>query len=237
VARYGIAAKLPLFLTSLATLVYTALFPTLARAVLAGDARRVAAIQRDTLAAVLGVAVPGALCLALVAEPLVLLLFTEKFQASVPVFAVLVWRFPLAAASGLFRTALWARSPGGDARTALQVLALTVVLLVVFAGHAGAIGAAYGMLLGDALALALYAGRAAAPAALAFVRRDWLARLGLATGVAGGLVLVLPRDAGVAAIAGALAAWAAASLVVDLPLLRRLWHEARGAADGTRPAE
>jgi O-antigen/teichoic acid export membrane protein len=220
VALYGLAIKVPLFFGSLATLFYTALFPTIARDV-AGDTGRVGKIGAETVEIVLGVMLPGALCLGLVAEPLVLALFTERYREASPLLGVLVWRLPLMAAGGVYRTVLWAKNPGADARVSVQVVTMTFVALLAVAGTAGATGVAWAMLAGDAIGLVLnrHAGR---PRTGMRVRPEAVVRLGVASALAGGLMLVVPRHAGMATVAGALVAWTVSTLVADLPYARRL---------------
>jgi O-antigen/teichoic acid export membrane protein len=223
VAPYGLATKLPLFLASLATLFYTALFPTLVRAEAGDDGARVSRIQRETVEAVLGVMLPAAVCLGLAAGPLVRALFTDGFADAVPVLVVLLWRLPLLAVEGVYRTVLWARSPEADARTSVTALAVMVALLLAVAPAGGPLAAAWAMLAGDVVALALYA-RAVGPAAIG---RDAAVRIGLTTAAAAGLMLLVPRDGGLLAIAAALAVWAAAVVVGNRPHLRRLAGDLR----------
>lgn len=222
VARYALAAKVPLFLASFATFFYLALFPTLARAIGAGDLRRVATIQGATLEAVVGVAVPGAVALGLVAAPLVTLLFTEGFRAAGPIFALLVWRLPLLAATGALRTVRWARDPMGDAR--LSALGLVLVLAgLPFAARAGGVATAAWMLVGDGLLFALYASRAGGPFVATSPSRVG-ARLGIGVLVAASAYF-LPREPALVAVAGALGVWALAILIADRPYVRRLARE------------
>ncbi|HJQ85126.1 MAG TPA: oligosaccharide flippase family protein [Candidatus Binatia bacterium] len=229
VARYGIANKIPLFLASLTVLVYMTLFPTLARAAFAGDRRRLGAIQSDALKAMLGVALPGALCLSLVAEPLVVLLFTDKFLASVPLFRLLVWRFPIATAAGLFRASLWAQDPARDARVALQILVVGVVAAGLGAAVGGPSGAAVAMLIADGIALGLYVFHAGAEN-LRLADRAWVARVAIAFGLVAAVGLVEPHAVGLGGLAVAGASWGGASLLADLAYVRRLWGEMRRAA-------
>jgi O-antigen/teichoic acid export membrane protein len=228
VAKYGIAAKIPLFLSTLAFLVHTAMFPTVARAVSAGDSRRLAAIQGDTMKAVLGVALPGVLCLAPVAEPLVILLFTAKFRASVTLLSVLLWRFPLLALSGVFRLVVWAKDPQLDAHVALVALGASAMGIVFLVTATGTIGATYGILIGDVVALIFYAWRALP--SLGRVDLDdygWLTRLVLGLGMVAGIGWVFRRGSGLARIGAALLGWGTASLIADLPYIQRLWREMR----------
>jgi O-antigen/teichoic acid export membrane protein len=224
VARYALAVKLPLFVASLATLFYTAVFPTLARAIAGGELERSRRIEVETLEAVLGAALPAALCLCLVADPLVVLLFGERFRDAAPLLAVLVWRIPLMAATGCFRTSLWARRPEADARIGVQVLVTAVVLLFAVAGRVGAPGVAVAMLVADAAALAMQL-HAGGRHVLARVPPAALGRLATAMALAAVLVWTLPRDDGALSVAMALVAWVTAALVADAPYARRLGRE------------
>ena len=67
--------------------------------------------------------------------------------------------------------------------------------------------------------------RAGRPSAGMRVRPEAVVRLGVASALAGGLMLVVPRHAGMATVAGALVAWTVSTLVADLPYARRLVAE------------
>lgn len=219
VACYGLAAKLPLFLASLVGLFYTALFPTLVRAVAGNDDARVARIGSDAIALGLGIAVPGALALGLVAEPLITLLFTDRFRSAAPVLALLAWRFPLSATVGILQSVLWAQSPEREARVAVTVFLATLALLPFGAQHAGAIGVGWCMLLGNLLAIALFA-RATGVRDLLGIRTVAIVTIG--AGATVGLLRALAPIAGPAAIAAMLVAWAAGSAIATFPVLTRL---------------
>ena len=172
----------------------------------------------------LGAALPGALCLWLVADPLVVLMFSDRFRDAAPLLALLVWRIPLEAALGCFRTSLWARRPETDARIAVQMLAVTVALLLALAGGAGAWGAGVAMLAADVVTLGLYL-RAGGTRVVAGVAPEAFGRLATSVAVAALLAWALPRDAGALSVAGAMAVWAVAALVADAPYARRLTRE------------
>jgi hypothetical protein len=158
----------------------------------------------------------------------VLLLFTTKFRASVSLLSVLLWRFPLLAVSGLFRIMVWAKDPQLDAHVALRALGASAMGIVFLVIAKGTIGAAYGILFGDVVALALYA-RRALPSLGRLDLDDcgWLTRLVLGLGMAGGVGWVFRQGSGLARIGAALLAWGAASLITDLPYIQRLWCEVR----------
>lgn len=230
VARYGIALKIPLFLMTLAYLAQSAMFPTVVRALGAGERSRIVAIYTDTLRVAFGIALPGVVCLAAVAEPLMVLLFTDKFRASASLFGVLLWRFPLAAVSGLFRTLVWIERPAADARFAIQSLAVSILAILVLVTSLGTFGAAVGMLLGDATLLALYLrGARAHLEGVGLGDARTVARLALAGALAAAFAWRVRGAAPPVAIAGALVTWGAASLVANLPYARRLWHELQPA--------
>ncbi len=221
VARYALAVKLPLFVVSWSTFLYMSLFPTLARV---ADTERGARIEATTLEAVLSVALPGAVALWIAADPLTVVLFTDRFRDATPLLALLVWRIPLVAAAGVFRTGVWARHPRTDARVAVEMLAATVVVLAVLARAAGATGVAAGMLAGDALALVLYLHAGGMPA-LARVQPATIARLAAGVALTFGLGWAVPREHGIASVAGALAAWGVGTLVAAAPYIRRVGGE------------
>jgi O-antigen/teichoic acid export membrane protein len=224
VGRYGLATKLPLFLVSLIGLGYTALFPTLVRAVAQNDTGRLARIAAETIAVGLGVAIPGAICLCLAAEPLMVLLFTERFRSAAPLLGMLAWRFPLSAAVGVFQAVLWARSPQRNARVAGMVFVTTLAALPYAAHRAGAIGVGCCMLLADLLELVLYVRAAGVPGPLGL---RTVARIAAGGGVAAAVMLAVSPAGGPAAIATIVGAWAIGAAIGTLPHLTRVVRAGR----------
>jgi O-antigen/teichoic acid export membrane protein len=232
VGPYALATKLPLLLASFATFVYISLSPTLVRAAAAGERARLAAIQADTLDAVLAIAVPGVVALGMVAEPLAVALFSERYRMAAPILALLLWRVPLLAAGGALRTIIWARDPTADARIATTVLVVTLIGLPIAAAR-GAQATAWCMLAADGLALALCLWRAERPA-FGPAPRALLVRLGAGMAVAAGLARIAVDATPAVAVAGALGAWGVAGLVAGYPHLRRVAREV--ASDTARRA-
>jgi len=232
VGPYALATKLPLLVASFATFVYISLSPALVRAAAAGEHARLAAIQADTLDAVLAIAVPGVVALGMVAEPLAVSLFSERFRIAAPILAVLLWRVPLLAAGGALRTVIWARDPTTDARIATTVLVVTLLGLPIAAAR-GAQATAWCMLAADGLALALCL-RCAERPAFGPAPGAMLLRLGAGMAVAAGLARIAAGAAPVVAIGGALGAWGVAGVVAGYPHLRRVAREV--APSGTRRA-
>jgi O-antigen/teichoic acid export membrane protein len=223
VGPYALATKLPLLLASFATFVYVSLQPALVHAAAAGARARLAAIQADTLDAVLAVTVPGVVALGMVAEPLAVALFSERFRIAAPLLALLLWRVPLLAAGGALRVVIWARDPRTDARIATIVLVATLVGLPIAAAH-GAQATAWCILAADGLALTLCLWCAERPA-FGPAPAAMLLRLGAGIAVAAGLARIAAGAAPVVAVAGALAAWGVAIVVAGYPHLRRIARE------------
>jgi O-antigen/teichoic acid export membrane protein len=227
VARYAIALKVPLFLMTITGLTLTAVFPALARARAGGEQARLAAMQADVLRAALGGMLPGVLALAAVGTPLMVLLFTDRFRAAAPLFALLLWRVPLTVLIGLFRSFVWIEQPAAEVRIAVRGLATSVVAIVTLVPLVGTAGAAFGILLGDLVLLVLYARHPSVPRGSFAVDARALATLGLALALAAGVAWEARALPPVTAIATALAAWVAAGLVANARYARRLWQELR----------
>jgi len=157
VASYGLAAKLPLFLGTLIALFHTALFPTIVRAFTVGARDRVRRLTGTVLDVSLGIALPSVVCLGAISATVATVLFTSRFPDVGPLMALLLWRVPLSAMNGLCRMLVWARSPSRDARVAVEVLIVTVVVLVATTAWLGTWGTVVGMLCGDVVALVSYA--------------------------------------------------------------------------------
>lgn len=219
VARYGLAVKLPLFLVSLVGLFHTAVFPTLVRAVATADDGRIRRIGADAIALGLGIAVPGAIALGLGAEPVVRLLFGERFVTAGPILAVTAWRLPLATVAGFFRNVVWARSAERDARIEVAVFVATLFALPFGAHYAGALGVAVCMIAGNLLAIALLMRAAAVPRL-----GDWsmVLRLAIATVATTVLMRVIAPGDGVAAVAALGLCWAVGAAIASAPLLARV---------------
>ena len=230
VGPYALATKLPLLLASFANFVYISLSPTLVRAAAGGERARLAAIQADTLDAVLAVTVPGVVALGMVAEPLAVALFSERFRIAAPILALLLWRVPLLAAGGALRTVIWSRDPRTDARIATTVLVVTLLALPVAAAR-GSHATAWCMLAADGLALSLCLWRAERPA-FGPAPGAFVVRLGAGMAVAAGLARLAVGASPVVAVAGALGAWGVAALVAGYPHLRRVAREVAPQAGG-----
>jgi O-antigen/teichoic acid export membrane protein len=183
------------------------------------DTGRLARIGAETVAVGLGVAIPGAICLGLAAEPVMVFLFTERFRSAAPLLALLVWRFPLTAAVGVFQAVLWARSPQRHAWVAGVVFVVTLAALPFAAQRAGAVGVACCMLLGNVLALVLYVRAAGAPSPLGVLA---VARIAAGAGVAAAVMLAVSPTGGPEAIATILGAWTIGAAVSTLPNLVRV---------------
>lgn len=233
VASYGLAAKVPLFLATLIAMFHTALFPSIVRAFAVGDRVRVRRVAGAVLDVSLGLALPTAVCLGAVAGVVATVLFTDRFPDAGWLMALLLARLPLSAASGLFRTLVWAQSPARDARVAVQVLVATLTILVVATAWYGTAGTVAGMLCGDVIALGLYARHAAIEGVgrlLVPVRA-----LG-ATALALGALLALPADGGPMRVLVAGTVWTVAVAVAVGPrlgALRRLLDDGAGIGTGS----
>ncbi len=219
VASYGLATKVPLFLASLAALFYTALFPTVVRAVAGGEAARLGRIVGTTVALALAVGVPGAVALGFGAAPLLVLLFGDAYRGAGPVLALLAWRIPLAAVLGAFQGVVWATSPERDARLAVLTCAAMLVPLPLAAAYAGSLGVAACVVLGSAVGVVLYRRDTGIDAVGGAPACAWSAAGGLVTAAC--WLVVAPAGV-VAATATMLAAWAAGSGLALWPLLPRL---------------
>lgn len=227
---YGIALRIPQFLVGAALLVQTAVLPTITRALATGDRGRAALMQADAIRAALGVTVTGAVCLSLGARPLLVTLFSPTFAASVPLFAVLVWKVPLVAASGLARNVLLARAPAAEAAAAAQGLVLTVAAVIAGTLAFGPIGAAWAIVFGEGALLALYARRSRVlVGSLPVFDRTWLLRMAVCCGAGALVCWFLPAGHPFLAIAIMMTAWITTALAANWPYAARLRAEMAAA--------
>jgi len=223
VARYGLAVKVPLFLMSLVGLFHTAVFPTLVRAVATADDGRVRRIGADAIALGLGIAVPGAIALGLGAEPVVRLLFGERFVTAAPILAVAAWRLPLATIAGFFRNVVWAQSAERDARIEVAVFLATLLVLPFGAHFAGPLGVAVCMIAGNVLAIALLTRAASVPR---FGDASTVLRIAVAAAATAGLMRMVAPGDGVAAVAAMMACWAIGAAIASAPFVVRVMRAA-----------
>lgn len=219
VARYGLAVKVPLFLMSLVGLFHTAVFPTLVRAVATADDGRIRRIGADAIALGLGIAVPGAIALGLGAEPVVRLLFGERFVTAASILALAAWRLPLATITGFFRNVVWAQSAERDARIEVAVFLATLLVLPFGAHLAGPLGVAACMIAGNVLAIALLMRAAAVPR---FGDASTILRIAVAAATTAGLMRMVAPGDGVAAVAAMMGCWAIGAAIASAPFLVRV---------------
>ncbi len=226
--EYSVANKIPMFAVMTAILVHTPIFPVVSRVIASGDRRRLSAIVADTTWASLGATIPPVLCLALVSEPLLLWLFTGEYQASIPLFEILLWKVPLVALSSLFRTLVWAREPRLDTRLATLGLLASIVAVVLGITWAGTRGAAFGILVGEGVLLVLYA-KAAIPSVNPRALLSAQAGLALAAALAlvGAVALGTRGMSAERSIGVALLAAPVTAALANLSFARRLWREMR----------
>jgi O-antigen/teichoic acid export membrane protein len=199
-------------------------YPAIARRVIA-EPEAMAALTRASFRIAAWGGIGLALALTLAAEPLLGLLFGEKFRAAAPAFQVLVWTFPVTLLSGHARWILVAARRARDmlaAQTAGCVAALVLGPLLI--ARFTTVGAAATMLIAClviwAAAQALVALRVrAAPAAPCI----------LPAALAAAILFAAPRllpDPWLACAAG-IAVFAALAPLVDRSLLSDLAHVVR----------
>jgi len=223
VGLYGVALRLPLFLVSIAARVHQAVFPSVARLVPAGDATGLGRLQGLSARAALSLGLAAALTLGASGGSWMAVLFGEPWRASAVFLAVLVWKVPLAALSGLYRNVLWAARPAHEARISLAGAAATVVVAVLATLGFGAMGCAVAMVLGEALLLGLYL-RGARGHAHGFEVPDksWAALQAIALVGIAGWWLWLPAAGDVRIIVSSVLVGVAAGLLPLLPTLPAL---------------
>ena len=268
VARLADSAALALFTigreiamlatTELKAPIRRALFPGLAR--VAADRPRLAMALVETSGHIVIVALPLSLGLALTAADLVPLMLGENWQAAVPFVAVLGFAAAVSAlGSSSFLGFVVTGRPYVTAWAGVARLALLAPLAFLLVGRHGAIGAAYAVLLCDAMAVLvdyLFSARLLGirlSRLLAVIWRSLLAALTMAAAVLG-LRAELPLPASLEAHAGSLAlsafagalAYASALLLLaratawgdgpERQLLRLLVGLGRRPAAGSPPA-
>jgi O-antigen/teichoic acid export membrane protein len=185
VGLYGAALRLPRLLTVLAMIFFATTFPALIRALADPKHSQLRAMYGALFRLALGVAFPVIAALAMIADPLMPLLFGEAFREAGPLLQILVWRALLVAIYGLQRNLLLADRPTLDLKLTLAGLATTAVAIVLLVPVLGPTGAAFGALLGQAIqALGYAAATRHHVGVVPSFEPLWVARL------AGGLTLV-----------------------------------------------
>jgi O-antigen/teichoic acid export membrane protein len=146
-AYFGAAHRLGVSLVTFSWLYHFNFYPAIARRMV-DEPDAMATLTRASFRIAAWGGIGLALGLTLAAEPLLALLFGEKFRAAAPAFQVLVWTFPVTLLSGHARWILVAGRRAHDmliAQSAGCVAALGVGPLLI--SRFGTIGAAATMLL------------------------------------------------------------------------------------------
>ncbi len=202
-AYFGASHRLAISLVTFSYIYHFNLYPTLARR-MGDDPAAMAVLTRASFRGVAWGGIGLALGMTIAAEPLLALLFGERFKAAAPAFAILIWTFPVTLLSGHARWLLVAARRSHDMLVAQLAGAVTVLLLGwVLISHFGAVGAAIVMLLS---CIAIWA------AAHAFV----LAKVGVAPLAPCLLPTALAAALIIAAHFLVLNPWAAAALAVAI---------------------
>jgi O-antigen/teichoic acid export membrane protein len=202
-AYFGAAHRLGVSLVTFSWIYHFNFYPAIARRMVA-EPEAMATLTRASFRIAAWGGIGLALGLTLAAEPLLALLFGEKFRAAAPAFQVLVWTFPVTLLSGHARWILVAARRAHDmlaAQTAGCVAALGLGPLLI--ARFGTVGAAATMLLAClviwvvAQALVSWRVRAApaapcvVPAVLAAAILFTASRLGIDPWLACGLGLIV----------------------------------------------
>ena len=146
-AYFGAAHRLGVSLVTFSWIYHFNFYPTIARRMVA-DPEATAALTRASFRVAAWCGIGLALALTLAAEPLLALLFGEKFRAGAPAFAVLVWTFPVTLLSGHARWMLVAARRAGDMFAAqLAGGVVTFVAGPLLIAGFGGVGAGVAMLL------------------------------------------------------------------------------------------
>ncbi|HEY2970736.1 MAG TPA: oligosaccharide flippase family protein [Casimicrobiaceae bacterium] len=169
-AYFGAAHRLAVSLVTFSWIYHFNFYPLIARRMLA-DPSAMAALTRASFRVAAWGGIGLALALTLAAEPLLALLFGDKFKAAAPAFSVLVWTFPVTLLSGHARWMLVAaRRPQDMLAAQLGGCVVAIAAGPLLIGRFGTVGAGATILLAClviwALAQALVTLRVrAAPAA------------------------------------------------------------------------
>lgn len=146
-AYFGAAHRLGVSLVVFSWIYHFNLFPVISRK-LKDEPEAFAALTQTSIRATAWAGSAIALALALMAEPLLAILFGPRFVAAAAPFSILVWTFPLTLLSGHPRWILVAAGRAGD----MLVAQVSGVVIAVAAGwllipYAGMMGAATAMTL------------------------------------------------------------------------------------------
>ncbi len=218
VGLYGVALRLPLFVVAVGVMAHEALFPSVARLIPAGDRAGLGALQGVAFRAAVSLGLAAALTLAGSAEAFLGTLFGDPYRAAAPFMAVLVWKIPLSAVSGLYRNVVWASRPALEAPLSVTGSALTIVAAVSATLAFGPLGCAWAMVGGEALLLCLYGwGARGHPNGLGSWLRLWLPLQVVAVLGIGGWLWWLPAGSDWLVMGSAIIVGAAAGVLPLLP--------------------
>lgn len=174
VGLYAIGLRLPLFLISLTSLTNRALFPSFVRVARAGGPEASAALLATILPLTLSLSIAAACSLAVSGQAFLSVLFGEVYGEAALWMAILLWRAPAAALSGLYRMVLWAEAPRLEAKNSVIATTICVTLLFLLTPLVGATGAALSMLIGEIMLAVLYAWAARSLVGRLHLDRRWM---------------------------------------------------------------
>jgi len=146
-AYFGAAHRVGVSLVAFSWIYHFNFYPTIAQRLVA-DPDAMAALTRASFRVAAWGGIGIAMALTLAAEPLLTLLFGDRFKASVPAFSVLVWTFPVTLLSGHARWILVAARRARDmlvAQLAGGVVAIVAGALLI--SRFGMVGAGVTMVL------------------------------------------------------------------------------------------
>lgn len=156
VGLYGVASRLPLFLLGVFLLLHRATFPTLARR--RGDPEATSRLVSTLLPVIISVGISAAITLGDASAVFLETLFGPPYGAAAAWMAILALRPLLGGVAGLYRNVLWASNDRRvEARVAVVSALVTIGAVAEFGAEFGPAGGAWGMVLGEAILIALYA--------------------------------------------------------------------------------
>jgi O-antigen/teichoic acid export membrane protein len=145
-AYFGAAHRLGVSLVTFSWIYHFNFYPAIARRMVA-EPEAMAALTRASFRIAAWGGIGLALGLTLAAEPLLALLFGEKFSVAAPAFQVLVWTFPVTLLSGHARWILVAARRANDMLVAQSAGCIAALVLGPFLiSYGGTVGAAATML-------------------------------------------------------------------------------------------
>jgi O-antigen/teichoic acid export membrane protein len=216
VGLYSAAYRLVGFGSVVATSYTNAAFPYMSQ-LYEKSKEKFQQVGEKSLKYMLALVLPGVAALSILSDRVILLLFTDEYAESIPIFRIVIWVLVLRFLNPYLSFLLFAQ---GRQRKSLQVIVVSLIFYATISlwlvNEWGAIGTSWALLLSTSLAFCMYFAFVIPPERLRALLLDF-GRIALATGAVALLVLV-GRDLPLLVLPGiAIAAYIPLFLLLRVP--------------------